>query len=151
MNLRLSSSAIRMFVPAASLVALLAAVFWLQPRAMSYTGLNLLLNLAVPIALATIAQMFIIAVNDLDLSMGTFVSFAACVAVNLPAVIPCAWCPDPARRGSGLRLPWRRDLSSQSSRTIVVHPRHELRLGRPCRALAAFARRIRSDLGDAGS
>ena len=82
MNLRLSSSAIRMFVPAASLVALLAAVFWLQPRAMSYTGLNLLLNLAVPIALATIAQMFIIAVNDLDLSMGTFVSFAACVAAT---------------------------------------------------------------------
>ncbi|MHB0950766.1 MAG: ABC transporter permease [Allorhizobium sp.] len=82
MNLRLSSSAIRMIVPAASLVALLAAVFWLQPRAMSYTGLNLLLNLAVPIALATIAQMFIIAVNDLDLSMGTFVSFAACVAAT---------------------------------------------------------------------
>ena len=36
---------------------LLAAVFWLQPRAMSYVGLNLLFNLAVPIALATIAQM----------------------------------------------------------------------------------------------
>ena len=47
---------------------LLAAIFYLQPRAMSYFGLNLLLNLAVPIALATIAQMFVITVNDLDLS-----------------------------------------------------------------------------------
>jgi ribose transport system permease protein len=57
-------------------------VFYLQPRAMSYNGLNLLFNLAVPIALATIAQMMIIAVNDLDLSIGTYVSFAACVAAT---------------------------------------------------------------------
>ena len=40
---------------------------------MSYFGLNLLLNLPCPIALATLAQMCIIAVNDLDLSIGTFV------------------------------------------------------------------------------
>ncbi len=49
---------------------------------MSYTGLNLLFNLAVPIALATIAQMLIMTVNDLDLSMGTFVSFVACVTAT---------------------------------------------------------------------
>ncbi len=36
-----------------------AAVFWLQQRAMSYIGPNLLFNLAVPIALATIAQMLV--------------------------------------------------------------------------------------------
>jgi ribose transport system permease protein len=36
----------------------------------------------VPIALATIAQMLIMAVNDLDLSIGTFVSFVACVAAT---------------------------------------------------------------------
>lgn len=78
----LSASTIRQIVPALSLAVLLAAVFYLQPRAMSYTGLNLLFNLAVPIALATIAQMMIIAVNDLDLSIGTFVSFAACVAAT---------------------------------------------------------------------
>jgi ribose transport system permease protein len=78
----LSASAIRQIVPALSLAALLAAVFYIQPRAMSYTGLNLLFNLAVPIALATVAQMMIMAVNDLDLSMGTFVSFAACVTAT---------------------------------------------------------------------
>ena len=81
----LSASTIRQIVPALSLAVLLAAVFYIQPRAMSYVGLNLLFNLAVPIALATVAQMMIMAVNDLDLSMGTFVSFAACVtAVYMP-------------------------------------------------------------------
>ncbi|MBB3387798.1 ribose transport system permease protein [Rhizobium sp. BK275] len=82
MTFRLSSDAMRLTIPALSLTLLLAAVFWLQPRAMSYVGLNLLFNLAVPIALATIAQMLVMAVNDLDLSMGTFVSFVACVSAT---------------------------------------------------------------------
>lgn len=82
MRLNNSAEAVRLAIPALSLTVLLAAVFWLQPRAMSYVGLNLLFNLAVPIALATIAQMLIMAVNDLDLSMGTFVSFVACVAAT---------------------------------------------------------------------
>ncbi|RUM00659.1 ABC transporter permease [Rhizobium chutanense] len=82
MTVRLSSDALRLAIPALSLTLLLAAVFWLQPRAMSYVGLNLLFNLAVPIALATIAQMLVMAVNDLDLSMGTFVSFVACVTAT---------------------------------------------------------------------
>jgi ribose transport system permease protein len=80
--LRLSPDILRLLVPVLSLVLLLCGVFYLQPRAMSYLGLNLLFNLAVPIALATIAQMIIMAVNDLDLSMGTFVSFVACVAAT---------------------------------------------------------------------
>ncbi|PDT16058.1 ABC transporter permease [Rhizobium sp. J15] len=82
MTFRLSSDTMRLAIPALSLTLLLAAVFWLQPRAMSYVGLNLLFNLAVPIALATIAQMLVMAVNDLDLSMGTFVSFVACVSAT---------------------------------------------------------------------
>ena len=49
---------------------------------MSYFGLNLLLNLAVPIALATIAQMFLLCINDLDLSIGAFVSLVACIAAT---------------------------------------------------------------------
>jgi len=78
----LTAERLRLLVPALSLAVLLAAVFYLQPRTMSYTGLNLLFNLAVPIALATIAQMLIMTVNDLDLSMGTFVSFVACVTAT---------------------------------------------------------------------
>ncbi|MBY6122031.1 ABC transporter permease [Mameliella alba] len=72
----------RIILPVVSLVVLLAATFYMQPRAMSYFGLNLLFNLAVPIALATIAQMMIIMVNDIDLSLGAFVSLAACVTAT---------------------------------------------------------------------
>ncbi|MCO5160613.1 MAG: ABC transporter permease [Mesorhizobium sp.] len=73
---------LRMALPALSLALLLVAIFWLQPRAMSYIGLNLLLNLALPIAFATIAQMLVITVNDLDLSIGAFVGFVACVGAT---------------------------------------------------------------------
>ncbi len=41
-----------------------------------------MLNLAIPIALATIAQMFVIASNELDLSIGTFVGFVGCVTAT---------------------------------------------------------------------
>ncbi len=84
----LTADRLRLLVPALSLLVLLGAIFYLQPRAMSYVGLNLLLNLAVPIALATIAQMFIMMVNDLDLSMGTFVSFVACVTATFLQTTP---------------------------------------------------------------
>jgi ribose transport system permease protein len=83
-----SAEGLRVLVPALSLAVLLGAVFYLQPRTMSYTGLNLLFNLAVPIALATIAQMLIMAVNDLDLSMGAFVSFVACVTATFVQTNP---------------------------------------------------------------
>ena len=73
---------LRALLPPLSLAALLIAIFWLQPRTMSYFGLNLLLNLAVPIALATIAQMFVLCVNELDLSIGAFVSLVACITAT---------------------------------------------------------------------
>ncbi|BCH26106.1 hypothetical protein MesoLjLb_58910 [Mesorhizobium sp. L-8-3] len=73
---------IRVALPALSLAVLLAAVFYMQPRAMSYVGLNLLLNLALPIAFATIAQMFVITINELDLSIGAYVGFVACVGAT---------------------------------------------------------------------
>ncbi len=41
-----------------------------------------MLNLAIPIALATIAQMFVITGNELDLSIGTFVGFVGCVTAT---------------------------------------------------------------------
>lgn len=72
----------RILLPLISLAVLLAATFWMQPRTMSYFGINLLFNLAVPIALATIAQMMIIMVNDIDLGMGAFVSLVACVVAT---------------------------------------------------------------------
>jgi len=73
---------LRALLPALSLALILLAIAWLNPRAISYFGFNLMLNLAIPIALATIAQMFVITVNDLDLSIGTFVGFVGCVTAT---------------------------------------------------------------------
>jgi len=74
---------LRQALPFLSLVIVLAATFYVQPRTMSYFGLNLMLQYAVPIALATIAQMFIITVNDLDLSIGPFVGLVSCIGATL--------------------------------------------------------------------
>ncbi len=75
--------AVRAALPALSLALVVAAIAWLNPRAISYFGFTLMLNLAIPIALATMAQMFVIAGNDLDLSIGTFVGFVCCVSATL--------------------------------------------------------------------
>jgi ribose transport system permease protein len=74
--------AARTLLPAFSLLLVLGAIAWLNPRAISYLGFTLMLNLAIPIALATLAQMFIIAGNDLDLSIGPFIGFSACVSAT---------------------------------------------------------------------
>jgi ribose transport system permease protein len=42
-----------------------------------------MLQYSVPIALATIAQMFVITVNDLDLSIGPFVGLVSCIGATL--------------------------------------------------------------------
>src|SRR5271169_1662706 len=73
---------LRAALPALSLALVVAAIAWLNPRAISYFGFTLMLNLAIPIALATVAQMFVIAGNDLDLSIGTFVGFVSCVTAT---------------------------------------------------------------------
>ena len=71
---------LRRALPAVSLAAILIAIFLINDRAMSYRGLDLMLKYAIPIAFATIAQMFILTVNDLDLSTGAFVGLVACIA-----------------------------------------------------------------------
>src|SRR6266404_5442358 len=73
---------LRALLPTLSLTLILIGIAWLNPRAISYFGFNLMLNLAIPIALATVAQMFVITVNDLDLSIGTFVGFVGCVTAT---------------------------------------------------------------------
>lgn len=79
---RLSPDGLRLLLPILAFAVLLISVFVLRPNAMSYSGLHLLFKLGLPIALATLAQMMIMAVNDLDLSMGSFVSFVACVSAT---------------------------------------------------------------------
>ena len=80
--MKLSNDTLRLALPVMALATLLISVFILKPNTISYTGLHLLFKLGIPIALATLAQMVIMGVNDLDLSMGAFVSFVACVAAT---------------------------------------------------------------------
>ena len=77
------SAYLRSGLPVFALAGLLAAVFYRQPLAMSYFGINLLLNLAIPVAFATLAQVVILAVGDLDLSVGTFVSLTATIGATV--------------------------------------------------------------------
>jgi len=72
----------RALLPALSLALVLGAIAWLNPRVISYFGFTLMLNYAVPIALATVAQMFAMTGNDIDLSIGTFVGFVCCVTAT---------------------------------------------------------------------
>lgn len=83
MTLTLDRARLRALLPAFSLVAVLVPIFFLQPATFSYFGLGLLLNLAVPLVLATLAQLAIITANDLDLSIGPFVSLVACIGATL--------------------------------------------------------------------
>jgi ribose transport system permease protein len=83
MTFSLDQARLRALLPAFSLVAVLVPIFFLQPATFSYFGIGLLLNLAVPIVLATLAQLAIITVNDLDLSIGPFVSLVACIGATL--------------------------------------------------------------------
>ncbi|MDR7030861.1 ABC transporter permease [Rhizobium rosettiformans] len=80
--------ALRSALPAVSLVLLLLLIWAFNPRAISYFGLNLMLNLAIPIALATIAQMCVMATNELDLSIGAFIGYVACVTGTFMASQP---------------------------------------------------------------
>ena len=111
---------VRIALPALSLVVLLSAVFYMQPRAMSYVGLNLLLNLALPIAFATIAQMFVITVNELDLSIGSYVGFVACVGATWLRDDPLLGVAALAGGIAGLCRGRRADPSAQAA----VHRRH---------------------------
>jgi len=79
---------LRAVLPALALLLVLLAIAVFNSRAISYFGFTLMLNLAIPIALATIAQMFVIAGNDLDLSIGSFVGFVSCVAVTWLRDVP---------------------------------------------------------------
>ena len=81
--LGLEPRVLRALLPMVSLLVVLVAIFYVQPKSASYFGLDLLLRLAVPLALATLAQLFIMTVNDLDLSIGAYISLTAGISATL--------------------------------------------------------------------
>lgn len=67
---------------------MLGAIFAMQPRAVSYFGLTILLNFTLPAIFAAMAQMAVIAVGDIDLGIGPFISLVNCIAATLLAGSP---------------------------------------------------------------
>ncbi len=64
----------------AALFAILCFLVYLQPRALSYIGVRLLLSYSMPLVLAAAAQMFIIVLGDIDLGIGPFISLSNSIA-----------------------------------------------------------------------
>jgi len=64
---------VRVLLPALALAAMLALIVTLQPRAMSYNGMRLLLGFSMPLMFAAMAQMCVIAASDIDLGLGTYI------------------------------------------------------------------------------
>jgi ribose/xylose/arabinose/galactoside ABC-type transport system permease subunit len=60
-------------LPTVAAAAMLVVIFLIQPGITNYTGLGLLLSGTFPLVLAALAQMFVIAAGDVDLSVGSFV------------------------------------------------------------------------------
>lgn len=75
-------------LPALALILMLAATFLLQPRAMSYLGLRLLFNFAIPLIFAAMAQLCIIAASDIDLGLGSYISLVNCITAQFLAESP---------------------------------------------------------------
>ena len=82
------SALLRGGLPFVVLVLLLGYVGWSQPSTLSYFGINLLLGLSLPLVFATLAQVFVMAVGDIDLSIGQFISVVACISATLLASHP---------------------------------------------------------------
>ena len=73
----------RMLIPILVFAIVFLAAMSFNPRVASYTGITLMLGLAVPIILATLSQMFIITIGDIDFSIGAFVSMITCIGATI--------------------------------------------------------------------
>eukprot|EP01037_Dinobryon_pediforme_P016466 gene16466-16645_t len=67
------------YMPVLMMVAMFLIIISMRPNVFSYFGINLLLKLSVPLVLAALSQMLIIALGDIDLSTGAFVGYVTCV------------------------------------------------------------------------
>ena len=73
-NLRLGSVFGAWFLPTAAAIVIFIVLCVVQPGVGSYTGVSLTLGPLLPLVLAALAQMFVIAGGDIDLGIGSFVS-----------------------------------------------------------------------------
>ncbi|HYE83769.1 MAG TPA: ATP-binding cassette domain-containing protein [Clostridia bacterium] len=73
----------RAAMPLIAMIIIFAAIGINQPNALSGFGLNLLIGSAVPLVLAAISQMFIIAASDIDLGLGAYLGFTNVISATL--------------------------------------------------------------------
>lgn len=72
-----------LLLPILSMLVILVPIALLRPIVLKYEGLLLLLNMAIPLSLATLGQMFAMAIGEIDFSMGNLVSLVTCVVGTL--------------------------------------------------------------------
>lgn len=75
-------------LPLFSILIVLVPILAIRPRVMNYNGFQLLFNMAMPIALATIAQMFAMSIGEIDFSLGNLISLVTCVAGTIIPLDP---------------------------------------------------------------
>lgn len=75
-------------LPVIALVGMLVWAQALQPGALSYDGLDLLLSSAIPLVFAAISQMFVIVLGDIDLGTGFLIGLANVVSARFLAHDP---------------------------------------------------------------
>lgn len=74
-----------LLMPVVSIVLVFVPIVVLRPRVLNYMGIHLLLNMAIPLVLATIAQMFAMTIGEIDFSLGNLISLVTCiVGTTLP-------------------------------------------------------------------
>lgn len=66
-------------LPLFSILIVLIPILLIRPRVMSYSGFQLLFNMAMPVALVTIGQMFAMSIGEIDFSLGNLVSLVTCI------------------------------------------------------------------------
>ena len=75
-------------IPLFSILLIFIPIIVINPRVFSYNGMRILFNLATPITLATMAQMFAIVLGDIDFSLGNYIGLCACVTATIFPVSP---------------------------------------------------------------
>lgn len=83
-----SDDLFRMAIPVGALAVMAITLVILQPRVTTYIGLQLVLGFALPLMLAAIAQLSVIAAGDIDFGIGPFISLANCLTAAYMATRP---------------------------------------------------------------
>lgn len=74
-----------LLLPILSMCAIFIPIALLRPIVVKYMGLQLLLNMAIPLSFVTLGQMFAMAIGEIDFSIGNLVSLVTCI---IGAILP---------------------------------------------------------------